>query len=335
MTAKSPKKKEVTTATKSKQKFNIHEKIKKVSKNASENSIKVYVRSAKRFLKLTDLQDFPTTSAWIFKKPLLSKYDKLPLEKRRSLSVAAVKLCDAYGLDRKKTFPWVDRMNKASDEYSKKREKREWSEREKKKKPEKGWRDVIRITKFLLQRNKRFFKKSVTDVRRKDLYNMQRALIWQLFKAIPLRLTYADIHIVDTPDSKKENIIYKSKKGKSIYKLRIRNHKTKKFRGELKHDIPRSISQYLNKFIAASKKLNDHDYLLSNLNGSRMTKSGLSKYLTRESAKFFGNAGFSAGMIRVLFATENRRVLEQQNKVSEKLGHNNAKTSLEYTRKDD
>ena len=62
-----------------------------------------------------------------------------------------------------------------------------------------------------------------------------------------------------------------------------------------------------------------------------MTKSGLSKYLTRESARFFGK-GFSAGMIRVLFATHNKSALEKQAKVSEKLGHSNAKTSLGYSR---
>ena len=64
-----------------------------------------------------------------------------------------------------------------------------------------------------------------------------------------------------------------------------------------------------------------------------MTKSGLSKYLTRESARFFGNAGFSAAMIRILFATHNRDALEAQREVSEKLGHKNAETTFGYSRK--
>jgi len=313
-------------------KFDIATELKRVSKNVTENSVKVYIRSSKRLLKLAGLDEFPTTAAWLLKKELLKRFDNLSLEKRRSLGVVAVKLADAYNLKRDKTFPWVERMNKASDQYSEKRGKREWTDKEKLKKPDKGWKDVVRLAKFLMTRNRRFFNRELDKVSRKDLYNMQRALIWALFKAIPLRLTYADLHI-GTVDSKHKNIIFKSKNGKSVYKMIIRDHKTAKYRGKLEHSLPRYLSRFLNKFIAASKKLNTHDYLLANRNGTRMTKSGLSKYLTRESAKFFGNNGFSAAMIRVLFATHNREALESQKEVSAKLGHKNAETTFGYSRK--
>ena len=315
-----------------KKKFNVRETIKKNSKNITEGSLNVYVRSAKRLLTLANLNEFPVTPGWLLKKELLQKFDNLSLEKRRSLGVVAVKLSDAYSLDRKKTFPWVQRMNKTSDEYNEKRSKREWSEREKKKKPEKGWNDVVRLSKFLMKTNKRFFNKPLDQIKRKDLYNMQRAIIWYLFKSLPLRLTYANIH-VKQPDSTKHNFIFKTKKGRGVWKIVLNDHKTFKFRGKIEHNLQKSLSRYLNKFIPASKKLNNHDFLLANRNGSRMTKSGLSKYLTRESAKFFGNNGFSAGMIRILFATHNRHALEKQKNVSEKLGHKNAETTLGYSRK--
>ena len=73
-------------------------KLRDKCKNCTEGSIKVYLAAIKRLHKLVSDGDVPLTGAWLNKKVLMTKYEALPLSKRRQLSLAAVKAAQAYGL---------------------------------------------------------------------------------------------------------------------------------------------------------------------------------------------------------------------------------------------
>ena len=167
---------------------------------------------------------------------------------------------------------------------------------------------------------------------KRHLFEIQKAVVWCLYSAIPLRLTWADLHVGKPPKDTKENYLYRKRGKAGAYVVQLERHKTARHVGRITHTLPKACSRLLNKFLPIRDSLVEHDYLLSNLNGSRMTKNGLSKFLTRSSEAFLGKK-ISAQMIRILFASERSLQLDIADKTRSLLGHAGLNRTLEYVRK--
>ena len=143
--------------------------LKKYNSGLTDSSLKTYERNIRRLSKLADKDNIPISeTAWILSEKLINKVKKLNLNQRRLLTIAAVKFLQTKpDLPRKKMIPWVSLMNKASDQYSKKRSERKLSKKEISKIPKNGWADYIRLVKYLVRSSRYLFRKPVEDVTKK------------------------------------------------------------------------------------------------------------------------------------------------------------------------
>ena len=93
----------------------------------SKATIANYRRGIQRLLNLiSEKSSSPKTGGWLIKPELKKAFEKLPLSKRRSLSVAGLKASKMYGSDEAEKY-WSAQMFKDSDEYQKQRAKNEKS----------------------------------------------------------------------------------------------------------------------------------------------------------------------------------------------------------------
>ena len=96
--------------------------------------------------------------------------------------------------------------------------------------------------------------------------------------------------------------------------------------------ISKKNSTLLKKFLAFRDKCGvSHDLLFSLRNGKQMTKSAFSQGLLNLTKRLMGQK-VGTRMIRVLFATSNRKEIEAAKNVSDKLLHS-AEQSQQYVRK--
>ena len=160
----------------------------------------------------------------------------------------------------------------------------------------------------------------------KDLLRVQDLVILSLYHDHPLRLDYATLKV----GKDEKNCIYKSKKPSGWF-IQLVEFKTDKSLGEQKFKPNVANQRLLNKFIPQVSKLTDHEHLLTNRSGGKMSKQVLSKRLTSITKKHLGK-GFSVQLLRILFAMQHRRVLETAKEVSKKLMHS-PEQSLQYSKK--
>jgi len=305
-------------------------KLQAVCKKCSAASVKVYVRNALRLYRLVtpDAAELPETGAWLTKPALYKEFDALDLNKRRLLSTAAIKSLDAYGKDRVKA--WGDRLTTASDEYDKIREKRGKTEKEILKWPAKGGYDALkRAARMQKQQSRHVFTKQTKTV--KDLWEIQKWLILQLYSNHALRLDFADVFL-EKPGGGEGTKNYLHKYRRKGWILTLNVYKTAKFRGAQEIKMNRSASIALSKVVPWIKELTTHGKLLTNRLGGPLSRNGLSKLLTRITEKLLGRKGFSASLIRVLKATKFAKELEISKKLSEEMLHTQ-KQNFEYSRK--
>ena len=113
----------MATVPKMKAKYgSFYEKLHKTSKNLSVQSLYVYLRNISRLRGLLhETEELPNNGKWLLDKKLLAKFDTLDLNKRRLMSVAAVKALKAYKVTSEE---WNKRLARASDSYDKQRKKR-------------------------------------------------------------------------------------------------------------------------------------------------------------------------------------------------------------------
>ena len=116
------------------------DKLKKVSKNAKSTSIRLYHQNVKRLYRLIkeDFEELPDTGSWLKKDALMTKLKKIPVNKRRHLSLAGLKACYALKVDDKTTAIWFDQMKKDGNDYQEQREKNVASDKEKRLLPKDG-----------------------------------------------------------------------------------------------------------------------------------------------------------------------------------------------------
>jgi hypothetical protein len=303
-----------------------YDKLHKTSKQLSVQSLYVYLRNISRLRGLLhDTEDLPESGKWLLDKKLLAKFDALDLNKRRLMSVAAVKGLKAYGLTSEE---WNDRLARASDAYDKQRKKRHITQKESGKWPKDGFKSLRTAAKDEKLLIKKVLKKP--EKTQKDLIKIQNWIILFLYSFHPMRLDFADLNLEKPVKDKKENFLFKvPRKG---WVLTLRKYKTAKFRGETEIKVARAPSRALSLFVPLVKSLTTHGKFLTNSTGGSLSRNGLSKLLTKLTKKHLG-VGFSASLIRVLFSTANVKTIEDASKISNEMMHNLEQT-LAYTRKD-
>jgi hypothetical protein len=143
---------------------------------------------------------------------------------------------------------------------------------------------------------------------------------------VPLRNTAATLQLTD---SGKNNVVVVPKKGNG--KLIIRVHKSSKKIGAKEIGLSRALTMALRKYLKYRGDA-DHDFLLSSKSGNPVTKSGLGKTLHRVTGEILGKA-FGSRIIRILAAQDARGVLEEANKLADKMLHATKTQTLQYAKK--
>jgi hypothetical protein len=296
-------------------------KLKAICKNCTKESILVYFRNVKRLYKLIDDDgEIPATGAWLSKKILFEKYEKLPLKTKRHLSVAAVKAVKALG---QKSDKWEKNMYQDALKYQSLRNKNQKSENEKALWPKKGYKSVKLAAAEQWKRIKHTIKNEPTL---SGLYKYQLFIILKLFAEIPFRNTFATLEL-----EKKENNNYISIPQKGKIKLIIRRYKNSKQLGEREVTLSRAAAMALRKFLKYREQVVDHDHFLSSKNGGKLSRAALGKALHRVTKELSGKS-YGSRLIRVLAATDKKSEIEAVLELSNKLLHTTKQTK-QYTRK--
>ena len=308
-------------------KDNFRQKMQKVCKLCSAATIDVYVRNTLRLVKLLDPQAkiIPPKGGFLENPKIFTEFDKLNLNQRRLLSTAAVKSLDAFGKQR--VEKWATRLANAAEEYDRLREKRQRSEKEKSKWPTKGFDSLRKAARIQKQHIVHIIRKDNKTLR--DLWEIQKWLVLVLYSSHALRLDFADVYM-QRPNDENKNFLFKYKRKGWI--LTMRDYKTSKTRGQIDIKMSRPASLALTKVTPWINTLTKHGKLLTNAQGSALSRNGLSKLLTRLTEKILGKKGFSASLIRVLKSTKHRSMLEQSKALADEMMHSQ-KQNLAYSRK--
>ena len=294
-------------------------KLKKVCKKCTPQSIVVYLAAIRRLHRLTGDGEVPTTGGWLNSPALMKKYENLPLNKRRHLSLAAVKASSAYG---KQSDKWSTKMFRDQSEYQAERSKNKRSKTETEKWPKQGFKSLKKAAREQRKRIS-FMLKEAPSL--KNMYPYQTWLLLKLYSEVPFRNTFADLNLKD----KTKNYVSVPKKGSITFEMRV--YKNSKQLGERHIKLSRAATTQLRKFLKYREALVDHDWLFSNKRGGKLTRPALGKLLHRATKTLIGKR-FGSRLIRVLAATESRKEIEKVSELSKKMLHT-SKQTRQYTRK--
>lgn len=299
-------------------------KMKKVCGNCTESTISVYTRNLFRLAKLAGFEGIPKNAKWLASKSLMAKFAKQPLNVRRLLSVAGVKGMAMYKMDT--SGEWGPLMSKATEQYEKERDARRKTKREKDRWPAKGYDSLKDVTKKLKKTVAPLLKKA--DLTVNELYRLQKYVIIALYSEHALRLDWADVKLGKTNEVDKNFLHKYPRKG---WVLTMRKYKTSKTMGEVEIKMSRPTSLVLSMFVPKVKKSTKHGYLLSNMQGNKLSRSGLSKVLIRLTDKHLGSK-IGSQIIRVLKSTKFKKDTEKSEQLAKELMHS-TKQQLQYAKK--
>ena len=102
--------------------------------------------------------------------------------------------------------------------------------------------------------------------------------------------------------------------------------------GQQEIKISRAASLTLTMFVPNVKNTTSHGYLLSTLQGKKLSRSGLSKILIRLTEKHLGSK-IGAQIIRVLKATKFKKQAEANAELAKEMMHGKDQ-HLQYAKKD-
>ena len=296
--------------------------LKKACPKCKPETIKKYKRDILRLMNLnseTQNQTLPDTAAWLSKKTLFEKYKKIPLEKRRALSIAAVKSLQAYGVKDKKK--WFDAMMSDVNAYKKKRSLQNKSVTEKAKWLQGGLKTLKRASTEM----KREIRRLLLEKTLKSLYAYSNYLILRVYSEVALRNTWADVEI-----GTGENHISKKK---GVFTLKLTKFKVSEKVGPVEIPLSRALSTAMSKFIKYRKQFElDHKFLLVGASGKKLSRKALGLILQKLSKKYTGKA-VGSRQLRIQFATENKDILDKAMKISKEMLHSDLKQTVSYARK--
>jgi len=185
-------------------------KLKLSCKNCSEASIKVYLRNISRLFNLgkETKEEIPMNGNWLKRESVHKKYMTIDVNKRRHLSIAAVKACQAYNFqDKPVGNRWQLAMLSDASKYSAQRAKNKKSDTEEKLWPAGGYGSVKKASSELLKRLKHQLKEEPNV---KTLYRYQMYVALKLYSEVPLRNTLASIQVTK---NKEDNYLDMPKRG--------------------------------------------------------------------------------------------------------------------------
>lgn len=97
--------------------------------------------------------------------------------------------------------------------------------------------------------------------------------------------------------------------------------------------LSRSITMAIRKFLKYRSDVDvKHNFLLTGLNGKPMSRSGFGKALRNQTFALLGKK-IGSRIIRVVVATENKKLLVKAKQLSDSMLHS-TKQTINYTRKD-
>lgn len=301
------------------------DKLREKKKNLKRTSVDTYYRNIRRLRKVKHELPVPATdSAWVHSKKLVSWWEDQPLNVRRHMATAAIVYLQVLGKDAKK---WQERQQKSMREFDEERRGRKLSDKQQKMVPTKGFDALKKVVSDMKRELSHVLKKKAVEWTMSDLRRVQDLLIISLYHNLPLRLDYATLQV----GKNEKNCIFKNMAKPRGWHIQLTDFKTDKSLGKQTFKPNQANQRLLNKFIPALKRLTDHDHLLTNQSGGKMSRQVLSKRLIAITKKRIGK-GFSVQFLRILYAMKNRAVLETAREVSKKLMHSQEQ-SLLYSKK--
>jgi len=297
-------------------------KLKKVCPRCTQNSIDVYFRNIRRLYRLISDGDVPDTAAWLGKDELFEKYKKLDLSKRRHLSVAAVKACQA--MDAKKQLEkWTTMMYKDSSEYNSKRAENKRSPDEIEKWPKKGYPALKQASTEYKRRIRNILQQ---DPSLKNMYSYTKYVILRFYATVALRNDLASV-MIEKGDG---NYLTRSK---SSYTIHMTVFKTHKHFGDIEIKLDKNLSKVIFDYIKYRNAVGvKHKFLLSNQKGGPLTRSALGKILTKLTSDLL-NKKIGSRLVRVLKATSMKKQIDAVANLSKEMQHSTKQTK-QYTRKE-
>ena len=302
--------------------------LKKVCTKCSDASLRVYSTNIRRLFKIYSgtaiktLAELPKNSKWLMSDKLHKKYKAFPNTVRRNLSSSGFIATKLYGL--KAENSWNLRMIKDAKEYEDHRSKNIKSAYEEKHIPKGGLDEIKKAFKAYKQQIKSIFQKKPTL---QNLYKYQLYLSLKLMTTnTPFRNDLPRINI------EKETGNYLEKKG-NVYKIIMTQFKNSDKLGKKEITLNRANSMEMKKFLKFRDALVDHDYLFSLKNGKPMTKGAFSQSLIALTSRLLQKK-IGSRLIRVMFASQNKDVLEKADKVSHDMLHSESgRQTRKYVRK--
>ena len=295
--------------------------ITKVCKNCTPQTVQKYKRNILRLHKLTHPQavKIPETAGWLKEEKLYKQYKAMPLNKRRAYSVAGVKAGQAYNL--KENKQWYSLMLQDIQAYKQQRSLQNKSEDEKKNWPDGG----VKVLKKVASEFKRSIRLALKTPSVESLYLYSQYILVKFYSEVALRNTLADVEI-----GKGENHLSKSK---GIYTISLSKFKASDKVGKVEFPLSRALSTAIHKYIKFRAQIKpDHNYLLANAKGGKLSKKGLGLILQKLTKRFTGKS-FGTRLLRILHATEHKKVLDKALKISKQMLHKDLKQTVSYARK--
>ena len=193
--------------------------------------------------------------------------------------------------------------------------------------PKGGFKAVKRASSEMWKRVKILFKKD-NEPNLKTLYKYQLFIILKLFSEVPFRNLFPTFKIKKSIGN---NYIARPKSGN--WTLIVNQHKTVKKHGPKEVKLSRSSTMALRKFLVYRAQVGiSHEFLLSNKNGSKLTKSAMGKALHRITGELLGKR-FGSRLIRILAATSEKNAIERVEDLQNRLLHGEgSKQTKQYTR---
>ena len=250
---------------------------------------------------------------------MFKKYKALPLNKRRALSVAGVKAGQSYSLKENKT--WYKAMISDVDLYKKQRSLQNKSEEEKKNWPSEG----VKVLKKIATEMKREIRRALQAPTVESLYLYSQYIILKFYSEIALRNDLAEVQLQTGA-----NHLTKSR---GVYTLKMTKFKSSEKVGDVDITLSKALSTAISKYVKFRSQVKlDHTYLLINAKGGKLSKKGLGVLLQKLTKKYTGKS-FGTRLIRVLRATEHKKVLDKALQISKDMLHKHLSQTASYARK--
>ena len=254
----------------------------------------------------------------------MTKFKKLPLSQRRTLSVAAVKAGQVYG---KAQEQWVSQMYKSQSEYTDQRNKNLKTDKEKKLWPKGGF---SAIKKAATEQKRRIRHVLEEEPSFEGLFHYGMYIVLRLFSELPFRNDFATLQVAET---KEGNYIEVPKTKSAKIKFHLRQFKHSKSIGEREFTLGKANSTALRKYLAYREAAGPkHGFLLSTKSGARMTRANLGKSLHKLTKALLGKS-FGSRLIRILASSSVKPEIDKAVEMSKKLLHGRMSQTKQYTRK--